>query len=146
MKKKALLIADMEYQDIFQVPLDTEDSYCSSIYHVDVPISLNSESSSTSPLSITYNPSDNLLYWTDVKRKAVMRGTRDGRTADVVAKMGVLHPDGIDVDYISQNIYWTDALRRKIEVCKLNGKDRKALIETGIGDSPGAIVVDPVAG
>lgn len=145
MKNKALLIADMEYQDIFKVPLDTQDSFCSSIYHSSFPIP-NTESSSSTPLSITYNPSDNLLYWTDVKRKAVMRGTRDGRHSEVVVKMGGLHPDGIDVDYISHNVYWTDTFRRKIEVCKLDGKDRKALIETAVDDTPGAIVVDPVAG
>jgi sugar lactone lactonase YvrE len=144
MDKRILLIADMNYQDMFKVPLDTKGPSCISIYDSETSKSTKHPPKAT-PVSITYNPSDKLLYWTDVKRRAVMRGSKDGLTSEVVARTGVVYPDGIDVDYISGNVYWTDAITKKIEVSKLDGSDRKTLIGWSL-NKPGAIVVDPIEG
>lgn len=37
----------------------------------------------------------------------------------------VEHPDGIAVDWIARNIYWTDTGTDRIEVARLNGNIRK---------------------
>lgn len=135
----------MNYQDIFEVPLDTGGLSCNSIYDSQVSKPTAYRATKATPVSITYNPSDQLLYWTDVKQRAVMRGTKDGLFSEIIAKSGLEYPDGIDVDYISGNVYWTDGVKKKIEVSKLDGSNRKTLIGWSL-NKPGAIVVDPIEG
>ncbi|XP_031572412.1 low-density lipoprotein receptor-related protein 6-like isoform X2 [Actinia tenebrosa] len=143
--KRTLLIADMDYQDIFEVALDTSGLSCDSIYDSQVSKSTMHRATKATPASITYNPSDQLLYWTDVEQRAVMRGSKDGLFSEIIVKSGLEYPDGIDVDYISENVYWTDSVNKKIEVSKLDGSNRKLLISWSL-KTPGSIVVDPIEG
>jgi low density lipoprotein receptor-related protein 5/6 len=57
----------------------------------------------------------------------------------------VEHPDGVAVDWIARNLYWTDTGTDRIEVARLNGTSRKVLIADKL-DEPRAICLDPVAG
>ena len=41
---------------------------------------------------------------------------------------GIFSPDGIAVDWVARNIYWTDTGTDRIEVARLNGSFRKVLI------------------
>ena len=63
----------------------------------------------------------------------------------VVASVEVQNPDGIAVDWIARNLYWTDTGMDRIEVSRLNGSSRKVLISEGLRE-PRAIVVDPGKG
>uniref|UniRef100_A0A8C2EPV9 Low density lipoprotein receptor-related protein 1Aa n=1 Tax=Cyprinus carpio TaxID=7962 RepID=A0A8C2EPV9_CYPCA len=58
---------------------------------------------------------------------------------------GLKMPRGIAVDWVANNIYWTDSGRDVIEVAQMNGRNRKTLI-SGMIDEPYAIVVDPPRG
>ena len=52
--------------------------------------------------------------------------------------------DDIAYDWISEKIYWTDAMHQEIEVVDLGGNgDRKILLKTGDLSTPRAIVLDP---
>ncbi len=55
------------------------------------------------------------------------------------------NPDGIAVDWLSRNLYWTDSGMDRIEVSRLNGSSRMCIISEGL-DEPRAIVLDPNAG
>jgi hypothetical protein len=55
------------------------------------------------------------------------------------------HPDGIAVDWIGRNLYWTDTGTDRIEVARLNGTSRKILISENL-DEPRAICLDPERG
>lgn len=57
----------------------------------------------------------------------------------------VHHPDGIAVDWIARNMYWTDTGTDRIEVARLNGSSRRILITENL-DEPRAIVLDPADG
>ena len=54
-------------------------------------------------------------------------------------------PDGVAVDWVARNIYWTDTGTDRIEVARLNGSHRKVVISEKLLE-PRAIVVDPLDG
>ena len=49
------------------------------------------------------------------------------------------------MDSVSQNLYWTDPERDRIEISRLDGSSRRVLISSGF-DDPRAIAVDPIRG
>lgn len=57
----------------------------------------------------------------------------------------VVAPDGLAIDWFTDNIYWTDCDTNRIEVASLEGKHRKVLYWTEV-DQPRAIVVVPMKG
>ena len=64
---------------------------------------------------------------------------------EVLVNTEVEEPNGIAIDWIAKNLYWTDTGTDRIEVSRLNGSSRKVLISDGL-DEPRAICLDPEAG
>lgn len=62
-----------------------------------------------------------------------------------VVQAEVKHPEGIAVDWIGRNLYWSDTGTDRIEVSHLNGSSRRVLVSEKL-DEPRAIVVDPGEG
>ena len=54
-----------------------------------------------------------------------------------------VHVDDIAVDWIGNNLYWTDAVYARIEVMDMDTRHRTELLRTGSNTIPRAIVVDP---
>ena len=54
-------------------------------------------------------------------------------------------PDGLAVDWIADNIYWTDAGRKVLEVARLDGSCRKVIIREDL-DEPRALAMFPRKG
>ncbi|KAI5929752.1 Low-density lipoprotein receptor-related protein 2 [Manis javanica] len=57
----------------------------------------------------------------------------------------LIQPDGLAVDWVGRHIYWSDAKSQRIEVAELDGRYRKWLISTQLGQ-PAAVVVNPKLG
>lgn len=55
----------------------------------------------------------------------ISRAKIDGSSQEEIITTEVEHPDGIAVDWIARNLYWTDTGTDRIEVARLNGKARK---------------------
>ena len=51
--------------------------------------------------------------------------------------------DDIALDWIGNNLYWTDAFYARIEVMDLDTRHRSELMRTGNNTIPRAIAVDP---
>ena len=86
------------------------------------------------------------IFWSDVKRKQIRKGSIDGRLSHevVISKdLGVV--EGIAVDWVGRKLYWTDSLASTIEIAGLRGENRKRLITKGLSN-PRAIVVHPASG
>ena len=62
-----------------------------------------------------------------------------------VCDVGLGSPEGVAVDWISKNLYWTDSGTDRIEVSRLDGTHHKTLFSDDLVN-PRAIVVDPVRG
>lgn len=64
--------------------------------------------------------------------------------SDLFSK-GLNSPEGVAVDWIGRNLYWTDSGSDRIEVSRLDGMRRKTLFSSGL-INPRGIAVDPVRG
>ena len=53
-----------------------------------------------------------------------------------------MHPEGLAVDWLNRNVYWTDMGKNRIDVAKLNGSYRRTIIWDNI-EAPRAIIVQP---
>lgn len=68
----------------------------------------------------------------------------DGSNYTIVLN-NVKSAEGLAIDWISRNMYFTDSESRTIEVASLSGQYRKTLIKTHLSN-PRGIAVDPIDG
>lgn len=62
-----------------------------------------------------------------------------------IVKNELKKPNSIAVDWIADNIYWTDPERHLIEVARIDGSSRKILIDMDL-DEPKCLEVMPSLG
>ncbi|XP_066928142.1 low-density lipoprotein receptor-related protein 1-like [Clytia hemisphaerica] len=98
-----------------------------------------------SSYAIDYHFKTGTIYLADDSKDAIFRVKQDGSQLEPVVTKALDRPQGIAVDWIAENLYWTDAETHLIEVSRLNGSNRLILINAQV-DSPRAIVVYPQKG
>ena len=74
----------------------------------------------------------------------IARAFLNGTDIEIIARNKVKEPEGMEIDWISRNLYWTDRGLNTIEVSRLDGSSRRTLIANL--SKPRAIALDPVLG
>lgn len=97
-----------------------------------------------STVAIDYDPVQEKVYWTDQVR-GIFNVFLNGSGMEEVVTTQVDHPDGLAVDWLGRNLYWTDTGTDRIEVARLDGSFRKVLISRYL-DEPRDITLDPIHG
>lgn len=77
--------------------------------------------------------------------KAITRAFINGSQVERIIEFGLHSPEGLAVDWVSHNIYWTDMGSKRIELARLNGSSRKVLLWRNIND-PRSLALDPREG
>ncbi|XP_013773508.1 low-density lipoprotein receptor-related protein 2-like isoform X2 [Limulus polyphemus] len=84
------------------------------------------------PRAIVLDPCQGYMYYTDWGRFGntgkIYRATMAGNQKKAIVEDSLIQPSGLTIDYEDKKLYWTDALREKIERSDLNGTNRETLV------------------
>ncbi|XP_037535815.1 low-density lipoprotein receptor-related protein 1 [Nematolebias whitei] len=100
------------------------------------------------PRALDFHAESEFIYFADATSYIIGRQKIDGTERDTILKEGIHTVEGIAVDWMANNLYWTDdGPKKTISVARLEkaSQTRKTLIE-GKMTHPRAIVVDPLHG
>lgn len=88
------------------------------------------------PRAIVVDPCNGSLYFTDWGRFGlsgkIFRTTMAGSLKKAIIDKDLSQPSGLAIDYDDRMLYWTDAVREKIERSTLTGENREVLISATI--------------
>nr|XP_045620165.1 low-density lipoprotein receptor-related protein 6-like [Procambarus clarkii] len=106
----------------------------------------------TDAASVDYYYKGQLVCWTDIDNEVIKcvqvnkigGGTKGHKEVTVISR-GIISPDGLAIDWLSEKLYWTDSDTNKIEVAGLYTKHRCVLFWQDL-DQPRAIALVPAEG
>lgn len=95
---------------------------------------------------VDYHYNQSFLFYADVNIDAIRRiDMKDFSQAQTLVSTGLNTPNGIAVDWLANNLYWTDTSVKAIEVSRLDGSSRKAIHRDNL-DDPRSIILYPKRG
>ncbi|XP_016148446.1 low-density lipoprotein receptor-related protein 1B [Sinocyclocheilus grahami] len=101
-----------------------------------------------SPRALDFHAESSYIYFADTTSFLIGRQKIDGTARETILKDELDNVEGISVDWIGNNLFWTnDGYRKTISVAGLDrpSQTRRTLLE-GNMSHPRAIVVDPLNG
>ncbi|KAF2366806.1 Low-density lipoprotein (LDL) receptor class A repeat [Trinorchestia longiramus] len=98
------------------------------------------------PTAVDYHARTRFIVYSDVQRQRIDRRKIDGSMHVPVVSDGLINVEGLAVDWLADNLYWTDEGRSCIFVCKLDDSSMRRLLVHENLNNPRAIVLNPAAG
>ncbi|KAH8274692.1 hypothetical protein KR018_010052, partial [Drosophila ironensis] len=82
----------------------------------------------TKVIGVAYD--GNYIYWTNIQNEAesLVRARGDGSHAEILLTSGLDAPEDLAVDWLTQNIYFSDNAMRHIAVCSQDGLNCAVLV------------------
>ncbi|XP_041126813.1 low-density lipoprotein receptor-related protein 8-like isoform X1 [Polyodon spathula] len=100
-------------------------------------------------IALDVDVATNTVYWCDLFQRRICSAyinKASDASQQVTLIDSYLHsPEGLAMDWVHKNIYWTDSGNKSISVATADGKKRRTLITSELGE-PRAIAVDPKQG
>ncbi|XP_070536212.1 low-density lipoprotein receptor-related protein 4-like [Ptychodera flava] len=96
-------------------------------------------------IALDFDIREKKIYYTDVFLDVIRRADFNGSNMENVIDSALTTADGIAVDWVNRNLYFTDTGRNKLEVSRLDGSSRKILVSVNL-DEPRAVAVYPRKG
>nr|XP_039248720.1 low-density lipoprotein receptor-related protein 5-like [Styela clava] len=97
----------------------------------------------TDLIAIDYDPVEKYIYWTG--KGYIRRAKTNFTVGELLASNLSTEVDGVAVDWVARNMYWSDKGLKLIGVSRLDGSSKKNFITTNI-EAPRAIVLYPSIG
>lgn len=121
---------------IGRISLDTDDA-------LDVVLPIDNVQAAI-VLDFHYNNSK--LYFADVNADIIIEvDLNNVKSSKNIISSGLKTTNGLAVDWVANNLYFSDTEMRAIEVCRLDGSSRKILIKENLID-PRSLAVFPQRG
>ncbi|XP_077997838.1 low-density lipoprotein receptor-related protein 2-like [Glandiceps talaboti] len=99
----------------------------------------------SSVVALDFDVREERLYFIDVPKSILQRMYLNGTGLETIVEHYIPDGEGIAVDWVGRKIYWADRTNDMIEVAELDGKNRKALVSSGLSE-PRAIAAHPKVG
>ncbi|GCC23412.1 hypothetical protein chiPu_0001807 [Chiloscyllium punctatum] len=99
-------------------------------------------------VALDIDVSEQMIFWADLGEQAIFSMPMDEQTGNATISRivnNVRTHVGIAVDWIYNNIYWTDMGARTISVTSFDGIRRKTLFDNNLRE-PASVAVDPLLG
>ena len=96
------------------------------------------------PTALGVLPEKELIFLMNNNKGTITRCKRDGTQRKLILK-DLQSPQRLTVDWIANNLYWTDDKLKVIEMSNIDGNNRFVVV-SGEMDKPFAITIDPTKG
>jgi hypothetical protein len=98
------------------------------------------------PTALDFDARSQFIYYSDVQRFVIERQTINGSKREVFLDKGLNNCEGLAIDWMGRNLYWTDEGLLSVFVARLDNSEIKKRLVYGNMSHPRAIVVDPKRG
>lgn len=95
---------------------------------------------------LDYHYNQSKIFFADVNIDVIkVVDMTDMKNSKPIITTGLMTPNGLAVDWIANNLFWSDTGSKVIEVSRLDGSCRKVLISENLSD-PRSMIVFPKRG
>lgn len=97
-------------------------------------------------IDVDFHWKKQLIFYTDVKNQRIQTVNMKNLTENkIVINQNVSAPNGIAIDWIAENMYWTDTQLAVVEVAKIDGTSRTVIVKDNLSE-PRSVAVFPKRG
>ena len=90
-----------------------------------------------------YDILTNMVYWCEISEGNIYRASIGCKGRELVVS-GLRSVEEVAIDWINRILYWCDSGSDTIEYSKMDGSNRRLLLNTGL-DQPRGLVIDPLS-